>query len=616
MLTIRTPRSVRSLLVMAALCAGSTGLLRADDDRKADAPAKARVASIEISGALAERPPELSYLFGAGETSTLSGVIETLRDAAHDDAIRGVMIRLKDAELTATQVQELAEAMKVVQAAGKKIHVFSDAYATPELLLASHCDEAIAQDGGPVMFSGMYMEEMFLADTLKWAGLQPDFVQVGDYKGASEAMARNAPSKEWDQNINQLLDSLYANMRAPIKAARKLDDAGLDKAMSQTWLADANDAKAAGLLDSVIDLPTLSAHLESAYGSKIAWRELDSSAGGDDALADMSNPFALLMKLKQKPDMSPEGDALAIVHIEGPIVDGESAGAGPLGGSSSVGSRTIRNALEDIRKDDNFKGAILRINSPGGSATASEIIWQGVRRLAEKKPVWVSVGSMAASGGYYIAVAGDKIYANPSSIVGSIGVVGGKITLTELYKKFHVNVVGRARGPRAEMFASNVGWDDAMKAEVRRKMTDTYNTFTKRVTMGRPGIDLATTAEGRLFTGDKAIGMKMADKIGGLQTTIDDLADSLHISDFEVMHFPAPRTLEEIAKDTLGGMVSSPRVSASDFTSTLVGPAMIGAVREIVGPKAWAQIEPSLTGILQLRDEPVVLISPSVLIFR
>src|SRR5690606_7120002 len=135
--------------------------------------------------------------------------------------------------------------------------------------------------------------------------------------------------------------------------------------------------------------------------------------------------------------------------------------------------------------DDLIKGVIIRINSPGGSATASEVIWRGVQRVAAKKPVWVSVGSMAASGGYYIAVAGDKIYVTPSGIVGSIGVVGGKISMGGLYDLLHVNVVERARGPRADLFSSSQPWTDQQRAFVRDKMAETYDLFTRRVAQGR-----------------------------------------------------------------------------------------------------------------------------------
>jgi protease-4 len=285
-----------------------------------------------------------------------------------------------------------------------------------------------------------------------------------------------------------------------------------------------------------------------------------------------------------------------------------------------VGSRTVRNALEDILTEDLVKGVVVRIDSPGGSATASEIIWQGVKRVAEKKPVWVSVGSMAASGGYYIAVSGSKIYVNPSSIVGSIGVVGGKMSMEDLYKNLRVNVVGRGRGPMAEMFASHRVWSEEQRATVRAKMTETYELFTSRVSAGRPGIELSQTAEGRLFTGDKAIALKMADKLGGLRVAIEDMASELSLDDYEVLDYPAPRAFPDVLKDAMGSFVSAPGAIGAGIGApgaTPSAPAIVGGVvREVLGEKAWRQMAPSVEAFMQLRDHKVLLVSPRMIVFR
>lgn len=573
---------------------------------------KTRIGRIDLEGKLLEQLPEMSFLLGGTKEHTLRSVVTAIKDAANDGDIDALMIRFKDAEITSTQVQEIAEAIKVFKESGKKVHVFSDAYGPTELMLGAYADEVIAQAGSGVSMPGMYMEEMFLADTLAWAGVKADFVQVGDYKGASEALARNAPSPQWDQNINQLLDSLYANMRAPILQGRKMSDSQLDSAMGDLWMSDADQAKKLGVLDTVVDLPTIPQHLREQYNHPITW---DTNVLPEhESTLDLSNPFALLGMLGQKPDYSTSGPTIAVIHINGPIIDGESkSGGGIMGGGPSVGSRTIRNAIEDLIKNDDIKGVVIRINSPGGSAIASEVIWQGFKRLAEKKPVWTSVGNMAASGGYYIAVSGEKIYANPSSIVGSIGVVGGKMTLKDLYGKFKVNVVGRGRGPKASMFASDVPWSEQDISDVRKKMTDTYELFTKRVSEGRKGIELSKTAEGRLFTGDKAVNMKMVDKVGGLDVALKDLADSLNLADFDVKDYPAPRSFQEVIQESLGGMVSAPNIAGH---SPLSRGQMFSIIREIIGDKAYAQIEPQLQGMMQMREGKVLLMSPSALVFK
>lgn len=573
---------------------------------------RAKVAYLEIEGALPERGAPMGVLFGKPQP-TVRSVIETIDDAAGDDRYEVLVVRLKDAELSLTQAEEIGAAIKRFDSVGeRRTFVFSEGFGTMDLVLASFADQVLAQKGTGVMLPGMLMEEMFLADTLAWAGLRADFVQVGDFKGASEMMSRSAPSPQWDLNINQLLDSMYENLRAPLLSRPGMTGERLDEAMKRLWMGDANDAVAAGLIDQAIDLPELSATVGAGRSEPLSWSRNLLDAGESEL--DMSNPFALLQQLSTPPETSVDSETIAVVHINGAIVDGDSTSGGIMGGGGSVGSRTIRKALEEIRKEDMIKGVVLRIDSPGGSATASEVIWQGVRRLAETKPVWVSVGSMAASGGYYIAVAGDRIYVNPSSIVGSIGVVGGKISMEGLYEMGQVKVVTRSRGPRGAMFSSASGWDDAQKAEVRAKMTQTYDLFTSRVAAGRKGIDLDKTAEGRLFTGDNAIGLGMADEIGGIDQAIGGLATSLSLDEFEVREYPTPPSFGEAIEEALGGFVQAPNVGSS---TSITGAGLVPALaRQVLGERAWRQIAPSWQAFMLMREEPVLLTSPTVLFVK
>lgn len=574
---------------------------------------KARVGLVELNK-ITEVPGPLEWLFPSDETATLRKVVTTLQDAASRDDLNAVVIRLKDPQLNLAQIHEVGAAMKQVSAAGKRVVLFADSYGMSEIVLGSFADETIAQSGSGVSFPGIYMEEMFLADTLAWAGLQAQLVQVGAYKGANEQMTRSQPSPEWDENITQLLDGLYASVRQPVLAGRKLTESQLDDAMRQTWMADAEEAKKAGLIDSVIDLPDLGKHLETRLGKPITWTK--NLLAPEKAKIDMAgNPFAMLQMLSKQPQTKATGPTIAILHIDGTIVDGESSEGGMFGGSSNVGSRTIRRTIEDLAKDDNIKGVIVRIDSPGGSATASEVMWQGLERLGEKKPVWTSVGGMAASGGYYLAVAGDKIYVSPASIVGSIGVVGGKFSMTGLYDHLKVNVVGRGRGPMADLFASDKPWSSDQEALVRTKMTQTFDQFKSRVAQGRNGIDLSKTAGGWLFTGDKAINMKMADKVGGIDVAIKDLAKQLNLTQYDVMDFPGARSLEEVIGDALKGFAAAPNVGAlAGQNATLAPVAAMG--REIFGPAAWPAIEGAMNGIAELRKEPVIMMSPKVIYFK
>lgn len=571
---------------------------------------------IELEDPIVDRVKTVG-LGGVPTELTMRDLLDALGKVARHDEMKGLVIRLKDVPLSMANIDELGIKIKELRAAGKKVHLFAEGFDTKEIMLGSYCDEVIAQSGGAVSLPGIYMEEMFLGDAFRWVGITPNFVQIGDYKGASEQMANGKPSPQWDQNINQLLDSIYGHVRGTVKSGRKLSDKQLDSAMETTWMAFSEDAMKAGLVDSVIDLPNLTDHLAKAYGSEITWENdllPDHSAEMEKKFA---NPLALLGELGKKHEQKPKRDTIAVLHIDGAIIDGESTDGGFMGGDGEVGSRTIRRALGEIEDNDKIKGCIIRVNSPGGSAIASEIIWQGVKRVEAKKPVWVSVGDMAASGGYYILVAGQKVYVNPSSIVGSIGVVGGKMAMNDLYSKLHVNVVPRTRGPRAGMLANTITpWTTDETKLVRQKMTETYDLFTQRVTAGRKDIDLKKTAEGRLFLGQKAIDLKMADKLGGLEDAVKDLASELQLTGaYDVLDYPAPKGFAEMLEGMMGGFgVNSPRISGQ--TRSVAASEVGTLVRSFVGEQNYRSLTGSMNAMLQMRNEPVILVSPQVLIFK
>lgn len=592
-------RPTRTLSYLTAglmvLSAGATHAL---------AQARDRIGLLEITGTPVDAPSPLAWLFGEAEP-TLSELVSAIENAQAEHNLDHLVLRLKDAALSWSIVDELGQA---IEHADIPVTVYAEQMGPTDLMLASYADTSMIQKAGDVSLPGLYMEEMFLADTLDWVGLKAQLIQVGAYKGANEQMTRTEPSEAWNQNIDGLLDSLYGHMVGTLADGRGTDAKGVEKAMQTLWMANAEDAVEAGMVDRAIDLPDLGEAL-AGKGANPRWITL--TAGHEGTALDMANPFAMIQMLAEEPNVQLTGPTIAVLHLSGTIMTGDS-GTGGLFGGQSIGSRSVRNELKQLADNDLVQGVVLRIDSPGGSATASEIIWQGVQELRKSKPVWVSVGNMAASGGYYIAVAGEKIYTNPSSIVGSIGVVGGKISMTELYDALKINVVGRARGPRADMFASAEPWSDQQVSVVRNKMAETYEQFTGRVSQGRPGIDLSKTAEGRLFLGKDAVGLKMSDEVGSLDDAVTDLARHVGLASYDVRHYPGPKALTEIIEDAMGGFMGASAPSASDASNL----PMVRAVRAAVGEQTWSQIVHSLNSFSLLREEPVVLTAPSVVTFR
>ncbi|MDX2115619.1 MAG: S49 family peptidase [Planctomycetota bacterium] len=577
--------------------------------------ADATLAYLKIEEPLVERDQTPQFLLTQETPQTLRSFVTRLERLAADPDLEGVVIRIASTPLSLTQAEELGAAIRDVRAAGKKVHLFTEIYEQPHLVLGSYCDDVIVQQGGAVSLPGIYMEEMFLAGTLRWMGVEPDFVQIGDYKGAKEMFANTEPSPQWNENVNQLLDGIYGRLRSHLRQRPQLSEQELDQAMAQAMFLEPEQARSLGLVDAVVDRLSLDEHLRKVHGP-FTWNTPadDSDKTPDFASMGFFEVFSELMNAMQGASRSTTRDTIAVVHIDGAIVDGESSAGGLMGGSS-VGSLTIRETLKKIEDDRNVRGVIVRVNSPGGSAIASESIWIGLRRIAEnnsiKRPVWTSVGNMAASGGYYIAVAGEKIYLNPSSIVGSIGVVGGKLALGGLYEKLHMNVVPRARGPMAEIMGAVRPWNELERRSIAQAMTRIYDQFANRVTQGRPGIDLSKTAEGRLFVADKAIDLKMADKVGGLAVTIEDMAAQLGLApgSYDVIDYPPPPTLEDLLKGF--GMASAAAPGAH-----AVHAAAAQTLRELLGPQQFDHVAAGLTALFQLRKEPVILATPRVLLFK
>ncbi|MBO6513340.1 MAG: S49 family peptidase [Phycisphaerales bacterium] len=562
------------------------------------------LAVLEIQGVPVEYDSGMSWL-GDG-ADTLLGLVNAIDTLAFDDEFDGLVIRLKDAGFGTTQIEELGQALERFKDEGKKVHIFAEGYDTGGLMLASYADEVLLQEGGYISFPGMHMEEMYMADMFEWIGVKAQMVQVGDYKGANETTTRSGPSAQWDQNISSLLDGMYANVRSIMMEGRGLNDRELDEAMRVAWAASGEEAMEVDLIDGVVDLPELKEHLSDVYDADVSWVTNPYAVYGP--AMDFSNPFAFMSMMSQQNTVSIDHPTIGVLHINGVIVDGDSGSGGLFGGGDQVGSRTIRNAIESMIKEDLIKGVVIRIDSPGGSAIASEIMWQGIERLKEHKPVWVSVGGMAASGGYYVLVGGEKVFVNPSSVVGSIGVVGGKYAIGDVYERLHLNIVERSRGPVAGLFGTQA-WNDEQIELIREEMTDTYNLFTSRVEAGRDGINLSKTAEGRLFVGSDAIELKMADEIGGLDDAINDLADELDLVDFDVAHYPAPPSFENMIQQMLGGFIEAPGVAVgqSQIETTL---------RMLLGEERYLSVVDELNGMMLLRDEPVLLVNPRALFIR
>jgi len=571
-----------------------------------------KVGWITLDGPLRSGPVPFAWVPEADAGPSLAGVLAQIKQVADDDAYPGLVVSLDQAELTLPQTTAIADALLAAREAGKHVMVFAESYeGLNDYLLASAADSILLQRKGSVWLTGIAVEEMFLADTLKKIGVKPDFVQIGRFKGADEQFMRTGPSDAWSENFDGLLDGLYAETLERICENRGWTRDELEGLFLPSFTMTDDDLLKAGLVDRLVTRDLTQA-TEVAFGEDWEWdTDLGAAAGGG---LDTDNPFALFSAIFAEPESRTTRDTLAVLHADGPIYSGDSQVPGGFMSDSTIGSRTVTAALEDALLDENIRGVVIRLDSPGGSALASEVIWQSVRELQADKPVYCVIGSMAASGGYYIACATDRIYVQPHSILGSIGVVAGKMSLGGLYDWAGVHVHRRTRGPGADLFSSVDPFTDDQKTLLRDAMTLTYEQFKDRVREGRGDAlpDLDAVDEGMLFTGTQSIANGLADAEGGVELALTDLADDLGLGegDYDVIHLPGPLALGDYLNEVFGGGVAAPRAGLSAAAT------LRETLRQAVGDGAFDQAAAVVDGLRLLQREHVLTLMPSAIVVK
>ncbi|MGN6628106.1 MAG: signal peptide peptidase SppA, partial [Tepidisphaeraceae bacterium] len=563
-----------------------------------------QVAYFDLNSTFAEAPANFS-LFGEA-SPTLRELLERVKQAQDDSSIKAALFYVgAGTGLNLSQAHEVRDAIIALRQAGKKTFVYADSYDTTSYIVASGATNICLLPGGEIFIPGIGFETMFYKNALDKLGVGADYVQIGEYKGAEEPYTRSGPSKELQGELNKLVDSFYQQITDGIAVNRNLKSEDVRHAIDDA-IIPAKQAKAAGWVDHLVDADGLRALMKQELGREVNFVH---DYGQDERKAvDVSNPFALFALLNRRPVESTR-PKVAIVYAEGTIVDGD--GGSSLLGGHSVGSETIRRAMRMADRDDTVKAVVIRIDSPGGSALASEAMWQAVRHVEHDKPIIISVGSMAASGGYYLASSGDWVVADPTAIVGSIGVVGGKFVMNGLYDKLGISTKTFSRGQNADLFSSTASFDDRQKRMVTNWMKNTYDQFTERVTStrGTKIKNIDAVARGRIFTAQDALGLGMVDQIGGLNAAIAVAAQKgkLKADDYDVSVFPPPTTFADII-NARGGQAGAPILPKVELSPDSILRTLPGDVRASLS----AQFD--LMQVLQAR--PVALMSPYILTVR
>jgi protease IV len=573
-----------------------------------------KIGFITLDGPIVEKPQGFSLLGGGGGGDTLIGLLDRLRDARNDKDIRALVIVITaNAGMSLSHAAEIRDELAEFRKAGKRTFVYADNYDTVSYTLASGASDICLLEGGEMFMPGIGFETQFFKGLMDKVGVKGDYIQIGEFKGADEAYTRTEASPQMRQEMSKLADGLFNTVTQGISRNRNLPIEIVTRMVDDAMLM-APAARDQKFIDHLTHRDALRALVEKELNAP-RLNVVNDYAEGAKPEMDFSNPFAFLAQMNKKQEAT-KRETIAIVYAEGTIVDGVGGGGGgiplPIPGigdsGPSIGSEDIRKAMRQVRDDPNVKAVIIRIDSPGGSALASEVMWQSVRQTALTKPIVISIGSMAASGGYYLASAGDHIVAEPSGIVGSIGVVGGKFVLKGLYEKVGITTESFTRGKNADMYSSSVEWNDRQRRMVANTMKATYDQFTDRIMTTRRGkiADIDKVARGRIFVSAEAINLGMVDELGGIRAAIAAAAKRAELKpdEFDLRFYPEASG----GLGGLGGLLGAAPSPAAPLAAYASFPeASLFKLLPADHRRAFAH---HLRIISMLQDHPVVLALP------
>ena len=461
--------------------------------------------------------------FGTSSTKTLRGLFKKLDALKTDDEIAGVIFKIDDVSIGWAKLQEIRNKLHEFREAGKETIGYLEGGGNAEYLLAAAMDRAVLMPAGSLNLTGLRAEVMFFKGLLDKLDIQADMLAMGKYKSGVEPYMREGMSDAFRESMTAVLDDLYTQLLSHIAESREgvtVEDAS---GLIDRGPFTAEEALQAGLVDALQYYDELVTALKAASEDKNV-KVVEPDFERKRKVPNM-NSFAGLMQLfsmlnpPQRTQRAGE-NRIALIYANGPIlpdVDDSLFSTMPV-----ITPDALAEAFEKARTDDAIRAVVLRVDSPGGSALASDLIWREVMLTQREKPVVVSMGDVAASGGYYIAMAAGTIVAHPSTLTGSIGVFGGKLNMKGLYNKLGLTKEIITHGQNATLYSDYGGFTPTERARVEKMMKTIYEDFVRKAATGRDksfdAID--KIAQGRVWTGKQAKALGLVDELGGLDTAL------------------------------------------------------------------------------------------------
>jgi protease-4 len=494
----------------------------------------------ELSGPVNEKADLYSFIYP--RYLTLKEYGDLFARAKTDPDVRGIILEVSYPELGWAKMQQLRRAIADFRGSGKKVYAILDDEMLGGYLVASACDHIVLAPSGMLLIVGLRADVYYLKDLLSKLGIEADMLHIGKYKTGAETLARGSMSEEMREVLNSLLDELYDQMVQMIGEGRNLAPERVKTIVDEGPFTPP-EAKSYNLVDAVEYEDDFLSDLETSYGQKI---ELVRDYGKKRPQFDQTS-FFNIFTLFQKPQPGPSEVSkkkIALVYAVGMILPG--SGEDYPFAENVVAADDLVKDLTECQKDEQIKVVVMRVDSPGGSVLASDLIWKAVNELKKEKPVVVSMSDVAGSGGYYISMSANKIVAEPGTLTGAIGVIGGKLILGELYDKIGVNKESISRGKRSHLFSETSRFTDDEREVMLAVLRHYYDMFVAKAAQGRSMSiqQMDAVAQGRPWIGTQAKERGLVDAIGGLDTAMEIARELAHIAkDEEVSVVVYPKQL-------------------------------------------------------------------------
>lgn len=528
-----------------------------------------------------------------GKTKTLQDILDRLEKWEEDEKIGAVLMNISAFNLSLADVEELSAGIDRLKAADKKVMAFVNGGNANAYLLATTADEIAIAPTGAIVIPGLGALFPFMKGHYQMRGLEYDVITAGRYKYPG-FLNRREPDKFFTEEFGAILDSWIGDYKKTIAEGRSLSPETVDEIVDIA-LFNADQALQRGLVDTL-------AYYDEYRDQVLQRNKMKPARDEDRGLAGVNSIQGLLELVNEELRHAAEerkavGPKIAVLHARGPIIDLNLG----IGFASQVICRDdFSKVVDELRKNDSIKAVVMRVDSPGGSGYASDVIWKHLRHLDKVKPLVVSMGSVAGSGGYYIACPARRIFAQPTTLTGSIGVLGIFQSARSMYNRIDYELAEMKRGERATMGAPNRALSKKDRQFIQDYIDDFYDVFLDRVAQTRrmPATEVDKIAEGRIWSGRDAIDIGLVDELGGMAEAIEAARRMANIppsAELKIVHYPRPGSLGEILESISGVGVSQ---VLEAFTKGITAAAPVSFDQQLtiltrkVQPLCWMAVPP------------------------